>query len=37
MGEREKAPEHWATAKAMIERMGYHRQDREVKEIEEQL
>jgi tetratricopeptide (TPR) repeat protein len=27
------AREHWATAKAMVERMGYHRRDREVEEI----
>lgn len=36
-GEKEKAHEHWTTAKEMIERMGYHRRDKEVKEIEEQL
>lgn len=36
-GNREKAREHWTTAKEMIERMGYHRRDKEVKEIEEQL
>jgi len=27
------AREHWATAKAMVERMGYRRRDREVEEI----
>jgi hypothetical protein len=31
------AREHWAAAKAMIERMGYHRRDREVAEIEQEL
>jgi hypothetical protein len=31
------AREHWATAKAMVERMGYHRRDGEVAEIEQQL
>jgi tetratricopeptide (TPR) repeat protein len=36
-GDRDKAREHWATAKAMIERMGYHRRDRDVEEIEKQL
>jgi nucleoside phosphorylase/tetratricopeptide (TPR) repeat protein len=36
-GNRDKAREHWETAKAMIERMGYHRRDREVDEIEQQL
>ena len=33
----DKAREHWATAKEMIERMGYHRHDNEVNEIAEQL
>ncbi len=32
-GERAQAREHWATAKAMVERMGYHRRYREVEEI----
>ena len=36
-GDPTRAREHWATAKAMIERMGYHRRDGEVAEIEEQL
>ena len=36
-GNQDKAREHWATAKEMIERMGYHRRDKEVKEIAEQL
>ncbi len=36
-GERDKAREHWTTAKAMIERMGYHRRDKDVAEIEAQL
>jgi len=27
----------WETAKAMVEEMGYHRRDEEVKEIERQL
>ena len=36
-GEREKAGESWAVAKEMIERMGYHRRDRDLAEIEEQL
>jgi len=31
------AREHWGMAKEMIERMGYHRRDKDVKEIEEQL
>ncbi len=31
------AREHWATAKAMIERMGYHRRDKDVEEIAQQL
>ena len=37
MGDQEKAREHLATAREMIGRMGYHRWDKEVKEIEEQL
>jgi tetratricopeptide (TPR) repeat protein len=36
-GERDQAREHWATAKALIERMGYHRRDREVEEIAREL
>ncbi len=33
----DKAREHWAKAKEMIERMGYHRRDKEVNELERQL
>jgi len=36
-GNREKAREHWTTAKEMIGRMGYHRRDKEVNELEQQL
>jgi tetratricopeptide (TPR) repeat protein len=36
-GEGEKARESWETARGMIERMGYHRRDKDVREIEEQL
>lgn len=36
-GNYDKAREHWTTAKEMIERMGYHRRDKEVNEIAEQL
>jgi tetratricopeptide (TPR) repeat protein len=36
-GERERARASWAKAKEMIERMGYHRRDKDVQEIEEQL
>jgi tetratricopeptide (TPR) repeat protein len=36
-GNRDKASEHLATAREMIERMGYHRRDNEVKAIEHQL
>jgi hypothetical protein len=36
-GNHEKAREHWTTAKEMIERMGYHRRDEEVNELEQQL
>jgi tetratricopeptide (TPR) repeat protein len=32
-----KAREHWATAKESINKMGYHRRDKEVEETEEQL
>jgi hypothetical protein len=31
------ASKHWVTAKAMVERMGYHRRDREVEEIAREL
>jgi hypothetical protein len=31
------AREPWATAKALIERMGYHRRNGEVAELEQQL
>ena len=36
-GNGDKAREHWETAKTLIERMGYHRRDREVDEIAQQL
>jgi tetratricopeptide (TPR) repeat protein len=36
-GKRDKAGEHWATAKEMIARMGYHRRDNEVSQLAEQL
>jgi hypothetical protein len=36
-GNKAKASEHWETAKKMIEEMGYHRRDKEVQELEEQL
>jgi tetratricopeptide (TPR) repeat protein len=36
-GEKERAREHWLTAKEMIERMGYHLRDKDVREIEELL
>jgi tetratricopeptide (TPR) repeat protein len=36
-GNQEKAREHLTTAREMIEHMGYHRRDREVIEIDEQL
>ena len=36
-GNQDKAREHYTTAKEMIERMGYHRRDKEVNEIAEQL
>ncbi len=35
--EKEKARESWAKAKEMIERMGYHRRDKDVAEIEKQI
>ncbi len=37
VGEREKAREHWRTAKEMIGRMGYHLRDRDVEEIGREL
>jgi len=37
MGEKEKAREHLATAREMIEQMGYHRRDGEVEELEAML
>jgi tetratricopeptide (TPR) repeat protein len=36
-GNHDKAREHLATAKEMIERMGYHRRDNEVNELEQRL
>jgi nucleoside phosphorylase/tetratricopeptide (TPR) repeat protein len=36
-GNRDKAREHWEAAREMVERMGYHRRDKEVDEIEQQL
>ena len=36
-GEKGKARASWADAKEMIERMGYHRRDKDVAEIEQQL
>lgn len=36
-GDHAQAREHWATAKEMIARMGYHRRDQDVAEIEQQL
>ncbi|HKS42484.1 MAG TPA: tetratricopeptide repeat protein, partial [Blastocatellia bacterium] len=36
-GNQDKARDHLATAKEMIERMGYHRRDNEVNELEQQL
>jgi len=35
--EKEKAHEYWQIAKDSIEKMGYHRRDKEVQELEEQL
>jgi len=35
--DKEKAREHWVTAKKMIDEMGYHRRDKEVEEIQKQL
>jgi tetratricopeptide (TPR) repeat protein len=37
MGEKEKTPKELGIAKEMIGKMGYHRRDGEVKELEEQL
>ncbi len=37
MGEEPEAREHLATAKEMIGRMGYHRRDGEVSELEERV
>ena len=36
-GKKSKAREHWQIAKDSIEKMGYHRRDKEVQELEEQL
>ena len=36
-GDRASARKAWETAKAMVEEMGYHRRDEEVREIERQL
>src|SRR5205085_10632146 len=36
-GKNEQARARWVKAVAMIERMGYHRRDRDVREIDEQL
>jgi tetratricopeptide (TPR) repeat protein len=36
-GEKAKARDHWQIAKDSIEKMGYHRRDKEVQELEEQL
>lgn len=36
-GDKEKAREHATTANEMIDRMGYHRRDKEVEELEKQL
>lgn len=36
-GDKSKAREHWQIAKEGIEKMGYHRRDKEVQELEEQL
>lgn len=36
-GDKSKAREHWQIAKGSIEKMGYHRRDKEVQELEEQL
>jgi hypothetical protein len=36
-GNKAKVLNHWEIAKKMIEEMGYHRRDKEVQELEEQL
>jgi hypothetical protein len=36
-GEGDEAHKHWQIAKDMINKMGYHRRDKEVEEIEKQL
>jgi len=36
-GAGDEARKHWEIAKDMIEKMGYHRRDKEVEEIEGQL
>ena len=36
-GEKAQAREHWQIAKDSIEKIGYHRRDKEVQELEEQL
>ena len=36
-GEGDEARKHWEIAKDMIDKMGYHRRDKEVEEIEKQL
>ena len=36
-GLKAKARKHWEIAKDMINKMGYHRRDKEVEEIEKQL
>jgi hypothetical protein len=36
-GDKDKAREHWEIAKDSIEKMGYHRRDKEVDELEEKL
>jgi hypothetical protein len=37
LGEADKAREHWETAKAMVEEMGYNRRDKDLAEIAQQL
>jgi tetratricopeptide (TPR) repeat protein len=36
-GDKEKSGDHWQIAKDSVEKMGYHRRDKEIKELEEQL
>ncbi len=36
-GAKDKAREHWQIAKDNIDKMGYHRRDKEVQELDEQL